>query len=1190
MRKLATAMAVSLALASTGAQALGLGDIEMHSALNQPLDADIGLNSVQPGELEGLLVQLASREAFERAGIERSPALTALNFSVDRKADGTAYIKVGSSGPVVEPFLNFLLEVDWPKGRMVREYTILLDPPVFMNQEVVSSGASTVVPEVPTQASVEQDLAVPVAIERATDELAEEPIEVVIGDEAQTEITDNEIIVSGDDTAIAEEVIIDSITISSDTEVEVKSETPTETIVTAQAPEASAPAAPTVAQSEYFLLDGVRTTSTDIPVAKTFPLEEEVAAAEVEVEVATTGSTEEVSDVAATGSDQEQANVGSSAGRTEFESASAEGESYLVNRNDTLWQIAANAKPTDVTVQQMMLALLQTNQEAFVDNNVNRLKEGAILRMPSYDEITVRDRQQAVAEMTEQNSLWQEYRDNIGRVATSTSPEPADTAPEAEAPPTPTVAEKVDTLAEKAAEDTAEVAEDTAEAVESAGDELKIVADPATTDSSATANADESKQPENAILGQINTDLTLANEELEAENLQKEELQAQASEIEENKEKMERLIELRESELAQLQERLSTAETTAAEAAEAARLEAEAEAARLEAEAAAAETARLEAEAEAAEQAEAAADEAAVEASDEVVATVEPEPVAVPPVVVEPPQEQSFIQKLMADPAKAAGVGLGALGLLGLLGWLLTRGRKEEEVVVAEPEAFIEDDDASEAQTEFQEVAGAAEDEISEFVEDDEPTELAEIIEGDDTGIEGLDDTGLLSGAVDDESSKDDTISEADVYLAYGLHGQAEDLLTKAVDREPQNQDYLLKLIETHHGQKNPESFASAAQNFHTSFGGDSNPEWTRIAEMGREIDPSNELYADKGGSSSAGMVAGATAAVAGLGAAADAFTGSETDSTLAMDGFEGTGDVTEIIAPPGEDEAAAKLQDDSLLDHSVDPGLAFDEADLEATGDFSKIADELNEETTDFGLDADVLDASALLDGDSLLDEASLELDGDLSLDNASSVEGVSSEQIAASSDELSSLLDELNGDGVEESGSARVLSAANDVADLEPMNETISGLEDTGLDFEESVLDLSAIGDDNLSADGLEGLELTGSPEELTLDLEDLGGDVAADSSVESMFDHTETLDTAFDQTQELEIPDLTANTDLTGSDDSASFGGTNEMETMLDLAKAYIDMGDNDSASSALNEIVKGGTEDQKNTAEELLKKIG
>jgi pilus assembly protein FimV len=126
VRKLATAAAVSLALASGGAFGLGLGEIEMQSALNQPMDAEIPLTSVQPGELDGMIVQLASPQAFAQAGIERSPVLDDLEFVVDQST-GAPVIRIESNQPVTEPFLNFLIEVESISGRMVREYTVLLD-------------------------------------------------------------------------------------------------------------------------------------------------------------------------------------------------------------------------------------------------------------------------------------------------------------------------------------------------------------------------------------------------------------------------------------------------------------------------------------------------------------------------------------------------------------------------------------------------------------------------------------------------------------------------------------------------------------------------------------------------------------------------------------------------------------------------------------------------------------------------------------------------------------------------------------------------------------------------------------------------------------------------------------------------------------------------------------------------------
>ena len=99
-RKLLTAAAVSLALSSTASYALTLGDIEMRSALNQTMDAQIRLKPATPSELTGLRVQLASQDAFSRAGLNRSAALNDLKFQVDESLPGAPVIRVTSTRPV----------------------------------------------------------------------------------------------------------------------------------------------------------------------------------------------------------------------------------------------------------------------------------------------------------------------------------------------------------------------------------------------------------------------------------------------------------------------------------------------------------------------------------------------------------------------------------------------------------------------------------------------------------------------------------------------------------------------------------------------------------------------------------------------------------------------------------------------------------------------------------------------------------------------------------------------------------------------------------------------------------------------------------------------------------------------------------------------------------------------------------
>lgn len=152
LRKLAIAIAASGAMMSaTNVLALGMGDIELESALNQPLDARIKL--LKASELENweMKPNLASSEEFEKSGVEHVFFLNNLQFEIERAGE-EVYIHVTSNQPVVEPFLNFLVQVDWPNGRLLREYTLLLDPPVFTEEPVE--------PVAPTQReSFEDDIA-----------------------------------------------------------------------------------------------------------------------------------------------------------------------------------------------------------------------------------------------------------------------------------------------------------------------------------------------------------------------------------------------------------------------------------------------------------------------------------------------------------------------------------------------------------------------------------------------------------------------------------------------------------------------------------------------------------------------------------------------------------------------------------------------------------------------------------------------------------------------------------------------------------------------------------------------------------------------------------------------------------------------------------------------------------------------
>jgi pilus assembly protein FimV len=131
-RKSAVAAALLFITASSDIHALGLGNINMQSALNQPMNAAIELTSAAGTDLSKVTVTLASQAAHQRLGLSRSRILNDFDFTIEQDNRGNAYIKVSSNAAVHEPFLEFLLELTWPNGHLLREYTVLVDPPITM--------------------------------------------------------------------------------------------------------------------------------------------------------------------------------------------------------------------------------------------------------------------------------------------------------------------------------------------------------------------------------------------------------------------------------------------------------------------------------------------------------------------------------------------------------------------------------------------------------------------------------------------------------------------------------------------------------------------------------------------------------------------------------------------------------------------------------------------------------------------------------------------------------------------------------------------------------------------------------------------------------------------------------------------------------------------------------------------------
>lgn len=127
----ALALAVGLVFATPAAYGAGLGRISIQSALGQPLRAEVEVTSVGREEAASLAVRLASAAAFRQANLEFNPALTGLRVALERRGDGNYVVRITSPAPVNEPYLDLLLELNSASGRVLREYTVLLDPPAL---------------------------------------------------------------------------------------------------------------------------------------------------------------------------------------------------------------------------------------------------------------------------------------------------------------------------------------------------------------------------------------------------------------------------------------------------------------------------------------------------------------------------------------------------------------------------------------------------------------------------------------------------------------------------------------------------------------------------------------------------------------------------------------------------------------------------------------------------------------------------------------------------------------------------------------------------------------------------------------------------------------------------------------------------------------------------------------------------
>ncbi len=408
--------------------ALGLGQIQVRSQAGQPLLAEIPIVSNDPSELDNLQARLASPETFRRVGLQPPQGIVSdLQFTVALDARGNPVIRVTSAAPVQQALLTFLVEVDWGQGRLVREYSALLEAP-----RTVSAPAQP-----PIQAPV---VAPPATIVRLPEPLPP-PQNAAVGPEPESD--------------------------------------PQPAPVVAEQPPAAEPAA---------------TDRDQVAVAPAMPA---------------------------------PAPLPAPAPAPAPPSPDTASEYGPVQSGDTLGRIAADLRPAGLTLDQAMLALLRANPDAFIDDNINLLRRGAVLRVPQAAELSQYSAAEAAAVVREQIGQWRELR----------RPAPQ---PEAVAGQTTAAAD--------------ERAGSSAAAPRVADARLEITPPSQGSGQRAGTRSGISAGGEGDMLRQ---DMQQTRETLAARNAEVEELKTRVAELEQLQQQQQQLVSLKDSELAAAQQRLA---------------------------------------------------------------------------------------------------------------------------------------------------------------------------------------------------------------------------------------------------------------------------------------------------------------------------------------------------------------------------------------------------------------------------------------------------------------------------------------------------------------------------------------------------------------------------------------------------------------------------------------------------------
>lgn len=1024
---------------------LGLGPIKVKSALNENLDAEIEFTSVNDHELKDLQIGLAPVNAFRVAGIDRHPRLSAIQFKVERRDDGRPYLHLKTRFPYPEPFLHILLQAEWTVGgsvgRLRREYTALIDPPFL----TATKSAPIRAPQpAPTKTESEPELTLeeiaPIAKSGEPELLLEEEPapkqalkkepELLIEEELEPKKT-----ATKEPELLLEEEPSPKKTAKKEPELLLEEE---------PAPKKTAPTK--MAKSKMVAE----------PILELEPAADEgMVLSEAD---STPGKFELLGppDHLLPGGTPAWASAGT----------------YRVKRGDTAYGIARKIREdTSLSMEQVVLALYDSNPKAFFDNNTNNLRAGKILKIPDREVVTKRSRKTAGLKFRAQYDSWQEYKLKLAsaRQPVSLGEPPASTKakPAAKAAVKPKAQEKKKIARKPAVKPKPPV---TAKAKRKGmeippsrnGRKEELLRIVRSNIDKKSQTAGKSAETESAKGKQQLTE-KVATLQGASNGTAKPQAGAKAGKPQAATPPKKRLLQVENADMAQPAK-------------------------------------------------------PRVQSKPPIAAKPAPKPATKKPVQVakkrtkptkriQPParKEESIVDMAMGIVDQILGnqiilIIVGGLVVVGgAIGLVYARRRKKSLSEFEESILTSGDVSTAEVSTGSEDVAGDT---------------------GDTSFLSDFSQGGMGNIATDEV----DPIAEADVYLAYGRDEQAEEILKDAIIKIPSRHELKEKLLEIYAQRSEVGAFETLAEELYAALEGQGGELWDRVAGMGSTLNPANPMF--QGG--------------------APASAASPAAPAMDMDGG------LEMTSPAAEETLAIDLSE--MQDEAMSPEIEMDVGGI----DMGLSGGEASEETEVVSDDA--------LDG--------LEFNLDIGGDTADATPAVSEPEIKFGEVGDSNALEF-------EPGTPSAAEPEEEIAfDAGELSLDVSG-EEVSLSMEEE--DEFAALRENTPDNNQSDLSISIGTEagEASLDASDMDtgldvADLAEDSDLGLSFGD----DTAGDVAVAPEVEEV-------GVDGTAD--QWDEAATKLDLAKAYIDMGDSEGARSILEEVAVEGNEDQKRQAADLASQV-